>query len=129
MNEMQRWLTSGLGLYFLVWVPLEGNLTRVVIMALGTTAVSILHFIPWYTNRWTVSRIGYWAGTAVLGLFAGLGSGLLTLFFMALKTGLHAHGPEFTPAEISWVWRQLPWWTAAGFLAGSGLALLTTPSK
>jgi hypothetical protein len=40
---------------------------------------------------------------------------------MAVKTGLHAHGPEFTPAEINWVLQQTPIWTAAGLLAGLGL--------
>jgi len=47
-----------------------------------------------------------------------------TLFLMALKTGIHAHGPEYTMAEVAWVWRQLPLWVAAGTLAGTGLALV-----
>ncbi len=58
------------------------------------------------------------------GLLFGLGSVFLTLFFMAMKTGLHAHGPEFTSFEINWVLQQAPIWAAAGVVAGLGLGLL-----
>jgi hypothetical protein len=45
---------------------------------------------------------------------------------MAVKTGLHAHGPEFSPSQIAWVMGQVPWWTSAGLLAGVGLAMIVT---
>jgi NhaP-type Na+/H+ or K+/H+ antiporter len=54
-----------------------------------------------------------------------LGSSLLTLVFMAIKTGLHAHGPEFTLQEIQWVSQQTPLWAAVGLLIGLGLGMLT----
>jgi NhaP-type Na+/H+ or K+/H+ antiporter len=54
----------------------------------------------------------------------GLGSALLILFLMALKTGLHAHGPEFSAIEVSWVLQQIPLWAAAGLAGGLGVGLL-----
>jgi hypothetical protein len=43
---------------------------------------------------------------------------------MALKTGLHAHGHEFTRAEIAWVLGRTPLWALAGLFAGLGVGLL-----
>lgn len=114
-----------LGVYTAVWITLEGALWQVVLMGVGSTAVSLGYgWQKWLGGR-VVKGWKWWAGTAVTGLLLGLGSGLLTLVFMAIKTGLHAHGPEFTPAEINWVLQQTPIWTTAGLLAGLGWGLLT----
>ena len=84
-------------------------------------------------QRWLGGRrVGRNVGvllTAVSGVLLGAGSGLLTFVFMAVKTGLHAHGPEFTPAEIAWVWNMLPLWTAVCLLIGLGLGLIWAGSK
>ena len=119
-----RGLTAVYLLYALIWIPLEGNLRRAVAMGVVTTAVLLMH--GW--QRYGAERVlswGWWLGkTAVLGLLFGAGSSLLTLAAMAVKTGLHAHGPEFTPVEIIWVWQQLPLWATAGLLAGLGAGLV-----
>ena len=119
-----RGLTAVYLLYALIWIPLEGNLRRAVAMGVVTTAVLLMH--GW--QRYGAERVlswGWWLGkTAVFGLLFGAGSSLLTLAAMAVKTGLHAHGPEFTPAEIIWVWQQLPLWAMAGLLAGLGAGLV-----
>lgn len=114
-----------LAVYTAVWIALEGAVWQVVVMGVGYTAVSLGYgWQKWLGGR-MVDGWRWWGGTAVTGLLFGLGSGLLTLVFMAVKTGLHAHGPEFTPAEINWVLQQTLVWTAAGLLAGLGLGLLT----
>ena len=111
--------------YTAVWIALEGELWRVVVMGVGSTAVSLSYgWQKWLGGR-LVDGWKWWGVTAVTGLLFGLGSGLFSLVFMAVKTGLHAHGPEFTPAEINWVLQQIPTWAVAGLLAGLGLALLT----
>lgn len=119
-----RGLTAVYLLYALIWIPLEGSLYRAVAMGVATTAVLLAH--GW--QRYGVGRmlsLGRRLGkTAVFGLLFGAGSSLLTLLAMAVKTGLHAHGPEFTPVEIVWVWQQLPLWAAAGLLAGLGVGLV-----
>ncbi len=110
-----------MGVYTAVWIALEGELWRVVLMGVGWTAVSLGYsWQKWLGGR-MVSGWRWWGVTAVTGLLLGLGSSLLTLAFMALKTGLHAHGPEFTPAEINWILQQSPLWSAAGLFAGLGL--------
>lgn len=114
-----------LAVYTAVWITLEGALWQVVVMGVGVTAVSLGYgWQKWLGGR-VVDGWRWWGVTAVTGLLFGLGSGLLSLIFMAVKTGLHAHGPEFTLAEINWVLQQIPIWTAAGLLAGLGWGLLT----
>jgi len=72
-----------------------------------------------------------WGGlvTAVFGGLLGVGSTLLSFLFIAVKTGLHAHGPEFTQAEIAWVWNAAPLWTAVWLLVGLGLGLIWAGSE
>lgn len=110
--------------YTAVWIALEGELWRVVVMGVGGTAVSLGYGWQKWLGGELVNGWKWWGVTAVSGLLFGLGSSLLSLIFMAIKTGLHAHGPEFTPAEINWILQQTPIWAAAGLLAGLGLALL-----
>ena len=93
------------------------------------TAVSLTYLSQHFLGGRTFSVKQWWGITAVLGLLLGLGSGLLTLLFMAVKTGLHAHGPEFTPPEVTWLLQQILLWTAVGLLAGLGLGLLTSKGK
>ncbi len=110
--------------YTAVWISLEGALVQVVIMGTATAVLLLGH--GW--QRWLGGKaVGYGVGvlvTAVSGGLLGAGSGLLTFLFMAVKTGLHAHGPEFTQAEIAWVWHLLPLWTAVWLLVGLGLGLI-----
>ena len=120
-----KWATAVLAIYFALWISLEGMLWRVVVMGIGATAVSLLHLCQKYLAGHRLSWQKWVGLTAVLGLLFGLGSGTLTLLFMAVKTGLHAHGPEFTLTEINWILQHIPLWSLVGLLAGSGLGLLT----
>ncbi|MCP4424378.1 MAG: hypothetical protein GY803_07805 [Chloroflexi bacterium] len=120
-----RWVAALLGVYTAVWITLEGSLWRVTIMGVGWTAVSAIYLFQKYLGGRVVKGWRWVGGTAVAGLLMGLSGGTLTLMFMAVKTGLHAHGPEFTLDQIAWVLRQIPVWAAAGLSAGLGLGLLT----
>ncbi len=112
------------GVYAAVWISREGALWQVVTMGAMTTVVLLSYgWQRWLGGR-TVRPAAGALATAVSGLLLGMGSGLLSLLFMAVKTGLHAHGPEFTPMEIAWVWHRLPLWTAVGLLVGLGLGLI-----
>ena len=112
------------GIYTAVWISWEGALIRVAIM--GTATMILLLGYGW--QQWLGGKmVGRAVGlgvTAVSGSLLGAGSNLLTFVFMAVKTGLHAHGPEFTRAEIAWVWGMLPLWTAVGLLMGLGAGLI-----
>lgn len=119
------WLVRLWWVYAVVWIGLEGRLGQVVVMGVGATAVSTEYLLRQYTaGRFFSRRDWLWllSGT---GLTMGVSSALLTLVFMAVKTGLHHHGPEFSPAEIGWIVRQIPWWTAGGGLLGLGSGLLS----
>lgn len=119
-----RLLLAVWGVYTAVWISLEGALVQVVVMGTATAVLLLGH--GW--QHWLGGKVvGYGVGvlvTAVSGGLLGAGSGLLTFLFMAVKTGLHAHGPEFTQAEIAWVWHLLPLWTAVWLLVGLGLGLI-----
>ncbi len=112
------------GMYAAVWSALEGALLYDLLLAVSALAL----FMAWLVT----DRIGGRAlppGRAVAlaiaaGAVYGTGVALLTLGLMALKTGLHAHGPEYSTAQIVWVWRQAPLWAVAGALAGLGLGLV-----
>lgn len=119
------WLTAVAALYLFVWIAWEGVVWQTILAATLTTAVWLLHMAQKY-GAGRLFGLGSWLLlTAVAGLVAGLTIPLLTLFLMALKTGLHAHGPEFTAAEIEWVLSHIPLWTAVGLLAGLGGGLLS----
>lgn len=118
--------TAVYALYVFLWIALEGSLAGVIVMGLGTTAVLLAYAAQFLLADRDFSRRQWWGITAVGGLLFGLGSALLTLLFMAVKTGLHAHGPEFTPPEITWMLNQIPWWAAAGLLAGLAFGLFTS---
>jgi hypothetical protein len=124
-----KWLTIVLGIYFALWLSWEGRLWQVVGLGVGVSAVSLIHLLQNKLGGQIVTLSKWLTVTAVLGLLFGLGSGVLTLVFMAVKTGLHAHGPEFTIQQIRWVIQQIPLWTIAGLLAGLGLGLLTAKQK
>lgn len=120
-----RKLTAVWAVYGMVWMVWEGKLWPVVLMGGLTTAV-LLGYLGQKVMAARSVSVGWWVvTTAVTGACFGFFSGILALFFMALKTGLHGHGPEFTPAEINWVLAQIPLWTAVGCLAGAGLGLLS----
>jgi hypothetical protein len=120
-----RWATALLGVYAVVWMPVEGNLALTILLAVWATAVIAGHFVQQKLGGKLLSS-WQWVGlTAVSGLLIGLSAGILTLAFMALKTGLHDHGPEFSRAEINWVIQRIPIWMAAGALGGGGWGLLS----
>lgn len=117
-----RWLKVGLAGYFVLWVVLEGDLNQTVLLGISSCMVAVVHLIERWGRGRVVSRKAWLMGLAGIGSFVGVCSGLATLAFMAVKTGLHAHGPEFTPAEIAWVWQMIPLWAIVGATVGMALA-------
>jgi hypothetical protein len=118
-------ITAVYALFVFIWIALEGSFVGVLVMGVSTTAVSLAYLAQHFLGGRPFS-VKQWLGiTAVWGLLFGLGSGLLTLLFMVIKTGLHAHGPEFTPPQVTWVLQQIPLWTPVGLLAGLGLGMVT----
>ena len=114
-----------MAVYAVLWIAWEGALWRVIVMGSGSAAIIVLRLLQKY-GRGRVLALRQWLGVAAgLGLLFGMGSGFLTLVFMAVKTGLHAHGPEFSLQEIEWVSGQIPLWSAAGLLVGLGLGMLS----
>jgi hypothetical protein len=110
--------------YSAVWISLEGALVQVVVMGTATAVLLLGHGWQRWLGGKTVKRGVGLLVTAVSGGLLGAGSALLAIVFMAVKTGLHAHGPEFTQAEIAWVWNVLPLWTAVWLLVGLGVGLI-----
>ena len=119
-----KWLLIAWGITAVFWSMLEGDLARVQLFGFLTTAMIFYTLFRRVMAGHVFSPLPGLAVMALWGLSFGVGTVLLTLFLMAVKTGLHAHGPEFTPFDILSVWQRLPLYAAAGLLAGLGLGLL-----
>ena len=117
-------LTVIAGLFAVLWISLEGALWQVVLLAVALALLSAGYITQRLLGGREISSSRWLLLCGALGASIGLGCGLLVLVLMAIKTGLHGHGPEFTPAEIEWVVSQIPLWTLAGLIAALGLGLL-----
>ncbi|MCA9866241.1 MAG: hypothetical protein KIS95_00425 [Anaerolineae bacterium] len=132
MHPSNRWYKPALvivGLFAAVWMVLEGDMLRDVVLAGLLLLVGLMALM----RRWSWMRSLPPRKTVALAAVGGLayGSGLvlLTLFLMTVKTGLHAHGPEYTSYELVWLWNQLLLWAAAGGLVGLGVGLLAVAAR
>lgn len=119
-----RQATILLGVTGFIWIALEGDLRRDTLLGIWVMIVAVLQIMERVVGGRQLSRPRWLAVTSLAGLLCGAGSVLTTISLMALKTGLHAHGPEFTPAEVAGVWAQLPLWSLVGAIAGLGLGLI-----
>lgn len=122
-------ITAVTGLYAVAWMALEGALWRETLLAALALALAILFLTTRFLGGRTLPAGRFVLAAAVAGLAYGVGLVFMTLFLMALKTGIHAHGPEYTAREVAWVWSQLPLWSGVGALAGLGLGLLAVASR
>ena len=116
--------TMLLGLAFFIWLALEGDLRYV--LTLGSMAVAV----GWgqALQRLLGGRqLRLWRFLALMvasGAVAGLVTNLVVLILMAVKTGVHGHGPEFNQTEIDWVIAQLAPWLLIATLIGLGIGLI-----
>jgi hypothetical protein len=110
----------------LAWISLEGDPRWSSIMALITLLVGIGFLAKKLVRGRTVNGIRWIVLLAGCGLVIGLLFGPVTLFYMALKTGLHGHGAEFTRDEMLWFIDGILLWAISGLLAGAGLGFLTS---
>jgi len=119
-----RFLTLLWGAYAAVWLALEGAPGRDLLLAAWGVALLALAGAARTVGRRRLSAGQVVALAGAVGLAAGAAVVPAALAAMALKTGLHAHGPEYTAAQIAAVWAQWPLWLIAGGVAGVGLGLV-----
>lgn len=111
-------------IYSLIWITLEGSMTYVLLMGISTTLLSAAYAVQRYFGGKQFSIARWLILATAVGTYIGLGCAGLSLFFMGIKTGLHAHGPEFTASEILFLIDRLPFWSLLGALTGLGLGLI-----
>lgn len=120
-----RWaLTLLLVIYAFIWTALEGDLRRDFLLSGLALLIALWHGYGRYLAGRILTPRRWIMLAAAVGFGLGAAAVLLTLFLMALKTGLHAHGPEYMPGEIAWVWSRLPLWSGFGLLSGLGGGLV-----
>ena len=117
------------GVLFIGWIALEGDIGREILLAAIIWTAGLAYLVTRHFGGRRLSMGRWLLLMTAAGLAAGAGVALLTLFLMALKTGLHAHGPEYTAVEIAWVWGQLPLWAAAVGLIGLGVGALAAAAR
>jgi hypothetical protein len=123
-TPLVKWISILWVIYMAIWAMLEGGLRATVFASLFTILVTSGQLFNRYLHSRRFSTSSWLAFSAAVGAVAGAGCGLLTLLFMAIKTGLHAHGPEFSAADIDWVLQQIPLWIFVGLLSGLGIGFL-----
>ena len=111
-------------LFGAIWVTLEGDFRWSLLMALMVLAVSVGYLVQRFLGGRNFSLPQGLAIVAAIGLGAGLIFAPLVMAFMAIKTGLHGHGPEFRQEEIEWIFDRVLLWTFVGLTTALGLALL-----
>jgi hypothetical protein len=119
-----RIATVLVGLYAVVWISLEGDLWRLLLLSAGLSLVAGGYAMQRFLGGRQLSKGRWLLASAGIGFLVALSAGLLALLLMAVKTGLHSHGPEFSAEQLDWLLRQIPIWAIAGALAGLGLGLL-----
>jgi hypothetical protein len=119
-----KWLVIFWAVTAVVWSVLEGDFGRVRFFAFLTTLTGLGYLFQRLMAGKAFSVVGGLLTMALWGLALGMGTALITFFLMILKTGLHAHGPEFSMVEIMAVWGQIPLWSLVGVLIGLGLGFL-----
>lgn len=119
-----KWALLLLTLPAFVWLALEGNLAGDLLLGGAGLAVLAVYVVMRFWGGRSLTTGQLIVLCALTGLALGLALAPATFLLMALKTGLHAHGPEYSSAEIAWVWAQWPLWAGAGALAGAGLGMV-----
>lgn len=112
------------GLYAVAWIGFEGELGRLLLLAVGISLVVSGYAVQRFLGGRTLSRTRWLLFSAGMGFLLALAAGLLAIPLAAVKTGLHTHGPEFSAEQLDWLLGQIPLWAVAGALAGLGLGLL-----
>lgn len=102
------------------WMPFEGIFWLVT--SVGITLTVLWGWVAYQSPF--LSSLGSTARLAAFGAMAGLAAPAVILGLMVLKTGVHAHGPEFTPPEIYWITQQFTIWPIFAGLCGLGVGFL-----
>lgn len=120
----KRLITVLWGIYLAAWSVFEGELWTTVLAAVLTWLVLLVNVFDKPLAGRTFSSRAWLLLCAVIGFSSGFASAFLTLIFMAIKTGIHGHGPEYSAMELEWVLQQMRLWSLAGLLAGLGVGLV-----
>ena len=114
-----------LGLFILLWLPVEDRSVVVVLLISGcVSTLGLLAFLNLHQQRWTTAEESGGGKKKILwvplaGFLTGVTMTLAAVALMALKTGLHGHGaPDYSPEQVSLVLRAAPLWVCLGLIFG-----------
>lgn len=94
---------------FLIWLPIEDtHIWASASLAFGAVTLLAVRLFP-------RTRSSSWLVALALGSLLGAALPLLTIFLMAFKSGLHAHGfADFTVRQLSAVLYSIPFTVIVG---------------
>ena len=114
-----------LGLFILLWLPVEDRSVVVVLLISGcVSTLGLMAFLNLRQQRWATAEENrggkkQWLWIPLAGMLAGAAVTLAAIALMALKTGLHGHGaPDYLPEQVSLVLRAAPVWMCLGLIFG-----------
>ena len=133
--RLLRFVALGMGILWLLWLPVEDTSERsVIIFALticGLLAARVL--ISPFASKFSLqsnsadqkhsSVIRSYLFYALLGSLAGVGVTLVSLLLMVFKTGLHGHAtPDYSLEQMIAVIQLTPIWILGCVLTSLGVA-------
>lgn len=125
-NTALRLLTVVFGVILFVWFSIEDNQTwPVVLLGLGSTSLIVLWAVLKRLGGQTIEARYVALSGLLIGALTGLGASLAVTLLMFFKNAWHAH--VFLDYPVPMLLAMLgraPFWTAAGALAGLGIAIL-----
>lgn len=111
-----------LGIVILIWIPIEESNEAGVLVLSGLLSAWVGIWLLQGTHKTKLRTIIKYS---IVGGGAGLLMGLIAIFLMAIKTGIHGHGtPDYTPEQILEIISRIPFFVLGGVLIGVGGSLL-----
>lgn len=120
-TRQTRLLAILLGIILMAWVTLEDQ--SVTLALLFAVAICMLAAAEWLASSTRLSTEKGWLAYPLAGLVSGAATAPIALVLMAVKTGLHGHTPDYTPAQMSAVLTSFPIWAGAGAFIGLGAGI------
>jgi hypothetical protein len=110
-----------LGIFTLLWLPVEENSLVLVFLISGTAcSLGLLVFLERQPSAKGMKK-SLWVPLA--GLLAGAAVTLVALALMAVKTGVHGHGiSDYSAEQVIFALRLTPLWMGVGLIAGVCIA-------
>jgi hypothetical protein len=117
-----RLIAIGISIALFIWLPVEDKTVTIpILFAIAYSTLFATFIIQYSDKKYYASLHTY----LLVGILTGAAVTPITLFLLALKTGLHNHPvPDYSKFQIISIIKQTPLWIIGGLLISMGLGVL-----